>query len=48
MFEWPIIQNSIHMRVAPAQWLSESVATARLILIVFGSTSSKPQEGRAC
>jgi glycerol uptake facilitator-like aquaporin len=41
MFELPIIQTSIHMRAGPAQWLSEAVATAGLILIVIGSTSPR-------
>jgi glycerol uptake facilitator-like aquaporin len=41
MFELPIIQTSIHMRAGPAQWLSEAVATAGLILVVIGSTSPK-------
>jgi glycerol uptake facilitator-like aquaporin len=41
MFELPIIQSSIHMRAGPAQWLSEAVATAGLILVVIGSTSPK-------
>jgi glycerol uptake facilitator-like aquaporin len=39
MFELPVIQTSIHMRAGPAQWLSEAVATAGLILVVIGSTS---------
>jgi glycerol uptake facilitator-like aquaporin len=39
MFELPIIQSSIHMRAGPAQWLSETVATAGLILVVIGSTN---------
>jgi glycerol uptake facilitator-like aquaporin len=41
MFELPIIQSSVHLRVGPAQWLSEAVATAGLILVVIGSTSPK-------
>jgi glycerol uptake facilitator-like aquaporin len=41
MFELPIIQTSIHMRAGPAQWLSEAVATAGLILVVMGSTNPK-------
>jgi glycerol uptake facilitator-like aquaporin len=41
MFELPIIQSSIHLRAGPAQWLSEAVATAGLILVVIGSTSPK-------
>jgi glycerol uptake facilitator-like aquaporin len=41
MFELPIIQSSIHLRAGPAQWLSEAVATAGLILVVIGSTNPK-------
>jgi glycerol uptake facilitator-like aquaporin len=41
MFELPIIQYSIHMRAGPAQWLSEGVATAGLILVVIGSTNPR-------
>jgi glycerol uptake facilitator-like aquaporin len=37
MFELPLIQASVHLRTGPAQWLSESVATAGLILVVVGS-----------
>jgi glycerol uptake facilitator-like aquaporin len=42
MFELPLIQASLHLRTGPAQWLSESVATAGLILVVMGS--SRPNE----
>jgi glycerol uptake facilitator-like aquaporin len=41
MFELPIIQTSAHLRAGPAQWLSEVVATAGLILVVIGSTGPK-------
>src|SRR5271170_3744429 len=37
MFEMPLIQASLHLRTGPAQWLSEAVATAGLILVVVGS-----------
>lgn len=37
MFELPLIQISLHLRTGPAQWLSESVATAGLIMVVAGS-----------
>jgi glycerol uptake facilitator-like aquaporin len=37
MFELPLIQASLHVRTGPAQWLSEAVATAGLILVVMGS-----------
>lgn len=39
MFELPLIQSSLHLRAGPAQWLSEAVATAGLILVVIGSSS---------
>jgi glycerol uptake facilitator-like aquaporin len=38
MFELPLIQASAHLRTGPAQWLSEFVATAGLILVVMGSS----------
>jgi glycerol uptake facilitator-like aquaporin len=38
MFELPLIQASMHMRSGPAQWLSEVVATAGLILVAIGSS----------
>jgi glycerol uptake facilitator-like aquaporin len=38
MFEMPLIQSSLHLRAGPAQWLSEGVATAGLILVVMGSS----------
>jgi glycerol uptake facilitator-like aquaporin len=41
MFELPMIQISVHLRAGPAQWLSEAVATAGLILVVIGSTGPK-------
>lgn len=37
MFELPLLQASVHLRTGPAQWLSEAVATAGLILVVMGS-----------
>jgi glycerol uptake facilitator-like aquaporin len=40
MFELPLIQASLHVRTGPAQWLSEVVATAGLILVVMGSSGS--------
>ena len=42
MFEIPIVQASVHLRTGPAQWLSEGVATAGLILVVMGC--SNPNE----
>jgi glycerol uptake facilitator-like aquaporin len=42
MFELPLVQASMHARTGPAQWLSEAVATAGLILVVIGS--SKPND----
>jgi glycerol uptake facilitator-like aquaporin len=41
MFELPIIQSSVHLRAGPAQWLSEAVATAGLILVVIGSSGPR-------
>src|ERR1700692_2427159 len=38
MFEMPLIQASLHLRTGPAQWLSEAVATAGLVLVVIGSS----------
>jgi glycerol uptake facilitator-like aquaporin len=38
MFEMPLIQSSMHLRTGPAQWLSEAVATAGLVLVVIGSS----------
>jgi glycerol uptake facilitator-like aquaporin len=42
MFEIPLVQASVHLRTGPAQWLSEGVATADLILVVMGC--SNPNE----
>jgi len=39
MFELPLVQTSVHLRTGPAQWLSEAVATAGLVLVVIGSPS---------
>jgi glycerol uptake facilitator-like aquaporin len=39
MFGLPLIQASLHLRTGAAQWLSEAVATAGLILVVIGSPS---------
>lgn len=36
MFELPLFQASSHVRAGPAQWLSESVATGGLLLVVLG------------
>jgi glycerol uptake facilitator-like aquaporin len=38
MFELPLWQVSLHSRAGAAQWLSEAVATAGLILVVTGSS----------
>ena len=42
MFEMPLIEASVHLRTGPAQWLSEGVATAGLILVGIGC--SNPSE----
>lgn len=39
MFELPLVQSSTHVRGGAAQWLSEIVATAGLVLVVLGSPS---------
>ncbi len=41
MFELPILQTSVHLRAGPAQWLSEAIATAGLILVVIGSAGRR-------
>jgi glycerol uptake facilitator-like aquaporin len=41
MFELPIVQYSTHIRTGAAQWLSEGVATAGLVLVAFTSPSIK-------
>ena len=42
IFEMPLVQASVHLRTGPAQWLSEGVATAGLVLVVTGC--SNPNE----
>lgn len=37
MFELPLVQASTHVRTGVAQWLSEVVATAGLVIIAFTS-----------
>ncbi len=39
MFELPLVNASTHVRTGMAQWLSESVATAGLVLVVLTSPS---------
>ena len=39
MFELPLLQTSMHVRTGPAQWLSEGVATAGLIVVILGASS---------
>ncbi len=39
MFEMPLIQLSTHPRSGFAQWLSEGIATAGLVMIVLGSST---------
>jgi glycerol uptake facilitator-like aquaporin len=46
MFELPLIQASLHLRTGPAQWLSEAVATAGLILVMMGSSGPSEAEWR--
>jgi glycerol uptake facilitator-like aquaporin len=40
MFELPLIQASTHVRTGFAQWLSEFVATAGLVLVVLTSANA--------
>lgn len=40
MFELPLVNASAHARSGGAQWLSEVVATAGLIVVAFRSTNS--------
>jgi glycerol uptake facilitator-like aquaporin len=37
MFDLPLVDVSTRMRTGPAQWLSEAVATAGLVLVVLTS-----------
>ncbi len=37
MFEFPLIQQSVTMRSGAGQWLAEAVATAGLILTIWGT-----------
>jgi glycerol uptake facilitator-like aquaporin len=41
MFELPLIQASTHVRTGIAQWLSEFVATAGLVLVVLTSANAQ-------
>jgi glycerol uptake facilitator-like aquaporin len=41
MFELPVLQTSAHVRTGVAQWLSESVVTFRLLLVVLGHRRSE-------
>ncbi|MGE0255168.1 MAG: MIP/aquaporin family protein [Alphaproteobacteria bacterium] len=42
MFELPAFVASTNARVGPAQWLAEAVATAGLLLAIFGTRRSMP------
>jgi glycerol uptake facilitator-like aquaporin len=48
MFELPVLQLSDKLRSGPAQWLSEAVATAGLILVVLRAPASKAPALIAC
>jgi glycerol uptake facilitator-like aquaporin len=39
MFDLPLVEASTRVRTGAAQWLSEGVATAGLVLVVLGSAS---------
>ncbi len=41
MFALPLLQESTHVRTGPAQWLSEFVASAGLLLVVLGHRRSQ-------
>jgi glycerol uptake facilitator-like aquaporin len=41
MFELPLLQNATHVRTGAAQWISEIVATAGLVIVAFTSPSAK-------
>jgi glycerol uptake facilitator-like aquaporin len=42
MFELPILQASRHVRTGVPQWVSETVATAGLLGVIFGSSKTRP------
>jgi glycerol uptake facilitator-like aquaporin len=46
MFELPLIQASTHARTGFAQWLSEFVATAGLVLVVLTSANAQQASWR--
>ncbi len=41
MFELPLLQQSVHARTGFAQWLSEFIATAGLVLVIMGSADAR-------
>ena len=42
MFELPILQASRHARSGGPQWVSEALATAGLLLVIFGCSKTRP------
>jgi glycerol uptake facilitator-like aquaporin len=46
MFELPLIQASTHVRTGLAQWLSEFIATAGLIMVVLTSANAQQASWR--
>jgi len=46
MFEVPLVQASTHVRAGYAQWLSELVATAGLVLVALGSPTIRAASWR--
>jgi glycerol uptake facilitator-like aquaporin len=42
MFELPLWQLSVTVRMGPGQWLAEAVATFGLVLTIFGSIAKRP------
>ena len=43
MFDLPLLQTATTIRTGPGQWLSEFVATAGLLLTIFGVVRVRPQ-----
>lgn len=42
MFELPVLQVSAKLRMGPAQWFSEFIATAGLVLTILGTVARAP------
>jgi len=46
MFDLPLLQTATHIRTGPAQWLSEVVATAGLVIVALTSANSREASWR--